>query len=68
MVSSNCHKEIHYLHLNKENIEKWLLEFNIPNKSFLDKKHKTTICKKKNVVKNLSILKEKYIRFLEKSC
>ena len=45
LVCSNCHKEIHYPHLDNKNIENFLLEFKTNSKKITDKKYKTTTCK-----------------------
>lgn len=46
LVCSNCHKEIHYPHLNKDKIDNLLLEFISSNKKITDKKYKISFCKK----------------------
>ena len=46
LLCSNCHKEIHYPYFDETNIENLLLEYQTNNKSLMDKKHKTTFCKK----------------------
>ena len=46
LVCSNCHKEIHYPHLNEDNLNNLLLEFTSSNKNITDKKYKVSFCKK----------------------
>jgi hypothetical protein len=44
IICSNCHKELHYPHLEKDNIKVLLETFNTRNNSVFKNKYKTTIC------------------------